>query len=163
MVFVMLMLPFDDCVFELIRSLRLSANAGYSKINSLRAGSLFLGPLAAPPPKFFLELAQVSYCEQQQKRFPLRTQTYYWSSLLSIRKITGGETRRPEIGLRSQATSRLYLSLSWLIVLNDSWVWERLRSAHHRLYLNATSLTLITETIWTTRYPFLAVPFFFFV
>ena len=114
MVFVILMLPFDDCVFELIRSLRLSANAGYSKINSLRAGSLFLGPLAAPPPKFFLELAQVSYCEQQQKRFPLRTQTYYWSSLLSIRKVTGGETRRPEIGLRSQATTRLYLSLSWL-------------------------------------------------
>ena len=114
MVFVMLTLPFDDCVFELIRSLRLSANAGYSKINSLRAGSLFLGPLAAPPPKFFLELAQVSYCEQQQKRFPLRTQTYYWSSLLSIRKVTGGETRRPEIGLRSQAKSRLFLSLSWL-------------------------------------------------
>ena len=114
MVFVMLMLPFDDCVFELIRSLRSLANAGYSKINSLRAGSLFLGPLAAPPPKFFLKLAQVSYCEQQQKRFPLRTQTYYWSSLLSIRKVTGGETRRPEIGLRSQATSRLYLSLSWL-------------------------------------------------
>ena len=114
MVFVMFTLPFDDCVFELIRSLRSSANAGYSKINSLRAGSLFLGPLAAPPPKFFLELAQVSYCEQQQKRFPLRTQTYYWSSLLSIRKVTGGETRRPEIGLRSQATSRLFLSLSWL-------------------------------------------------
>ena len=114
MVFVMLTLPFDDCVFELIRSLSSSANAGYSKINSLRAGSLFLGLLAAPPPKFFLELAQVSYCEQQQKRFPLRTQTYYWSSLLSIRKVTGGETRRPEIGLRSQATSRLFLSLSWL-------------------------------------------------
>ena len=61
------------CPRKLIRLLRSSANAGYSKINSLRVGSLFLGPLAAPPPKFLPELAQVSLLAGYRMLRPLRT------------------------------------------------------------------------------------------